>query len=66
MAQFTTRFLSVPATAIGLPGLPAGPSANLIAHEILSSLAGVFAVSADTARLIGDLLPEPEQRRLAA
>ena len=67
MPRFTTEFQAVPASAMMFRGSPAGPATSSLAQRgILSSLTGIFAISADTARLIGDLLPAEEPRRLAA
>jgi hypothetical protein len=66
MAHFTTAFQAIPASAVLSRGLPAGAAASsLVPHEILSSLTGAFSISADTARLIGDLLPTTAYRLAA-
>jgi hypothetical protein len=58
MPSFTTDFQPIPATDIIVRGVTAGPAAcRPVPPTILSSLAGVFAISADTAALIGALLP---------
>jgi hypothetical protein len=62
MPRFTTEFLSIPARAVRRWGTRSGHASHLIPLEILSSLSGAFAVSADTRRLIGDLLPEQDRR----
>jgi hypothetical protein len=67
MPSFTTHFQTIPASAVLVRGLPAGAAASSqIPHEILSSLSGVFSISADTRKLIGDLIPAELPRRLAA
>jgi hypothetical protein len=67
MPRFTTEFMAVPASAMMFRNSPAGPAAYTPAPRgTLSSLTGIFAISADTARLIGNLLPAEEPRRLAA
>jgi hypothetical protein len=67
MPNFTTDFRAIPASEINVHGVPAGAvAAQSIPLEILSSLAGLFAISADTTGLIGDLRAIAAPIRLAA
>jgi hypothetical protein len=60
MTRFTTDFQSIAASDVNT-GKPAAA-----ASDVLSSLAGAFAISLDTMRIIADLLPAAEPIRLAA
>ena len=67
MPSFTTRCQPIPASAILVGGLPAGAAcSSQIPQEILSSLVGIFSISADTLRLIDDLTPQELPLRRAA
>jgi hypothetical protein len=60
MTRFTTDFQAIAAGAINT-GRPAAAQPH-----VLTSLAGAFAISADTLRIIADLLPQANLIRLAA
>ena len=67
MPYFTTDFQPVPASAILVGGRPAGEVVtSRVPLKTLSSLAGLFSVSTDTAILIDSLCRMEMPRRLAA
>jgi hypothetical protein len=72
MPRFTTDFTAIPASDIRVGTLRAGLPLPPSRRDILSSLSGLFCISADTASLIADLFPQAdidhlvETQRLAA
>ena len=60
MPRFTTDFTAIPASNIRVGTLRAGLPVPPSRQDILSSLSGLFCISADTASLIADLFPQAE------
>jgi hypothetical protein len=51
--RFTTQFTTIPAGEVQVPGLPQGAAGSRrLGQSLLSSIAAVFTVSPDTARVL--------------